>query len=92
MLQELVSNVSCVFNVCCKHVYLYVAYVFIHMLKLFYLDVVYSLCPVLIVVLAYFSCVHVHSFYCALGPSPVHIDRFCVVPPQKYNDTDKGTD
>jgi hypothetical protein len=42
MLQEFVSNVSSVFlDVCCKRVYLDVAYVFTHMLKVFHLDVAY---------------------------------------------------
>jgi len=42
MLQALVLNVSSVFSdVCCKFIYLDVAYVFTHMIQVFYLKVVY---------------------------------------------------
>ena len=42
MLKALVLNVSSVFSdVCCKCVYLDAAYVFTHMMQVFYLDVAY---------------------------------------------------
>ena len=42
MLQVYIPKVSSIFlDVYCKHVYLNVAYIFTHMLKVFYMDVAY---------------------------------------------------
>jgi hypothetical protein len=43
ILQASIINVSSFSDVCCKCIYLNVAYVFTHMLQVFYLDVVYVL-------------------------------------------------